>query len=91
MEGWGKLGSKAHPCYIRIRVITNRVISRFKCIYPTSASTLIKVSSYIGTMRGHSCRMDTFLVVCSFGAFRIKKSWSDELLNCTVILYFYLY
>ena len=27
-----KLGSKAHPCYIRIRVITNRVISRFKCI-----------------------------------------------------------
>ena len=25
------LGSKAHPCYIRIRVITNRVISRFKC------------------------------------------------------------
>ena len=26
-----KLGSKAHPCYIRIRVITNRVISRFKC------------------------------------------------------------
>ena len=27
-----KLGSKAHPCYIGIRVITNRVISRFKCI-----------------------------------------------------------
>ena len=27
-----KLGSNAHPCYIRIRVITNRVISRFKCI-----------------------------------------------------------
>ena len=26
-----KLGSNAHPCYIRIRVITNRVISRFKC------------------------------------------------------------
>ena len=26
------LGSNAHPCYIRIRVITNRVISRFKCI-----------------------------------------------------------
>ena len=26
-----KLGSKAHLCYIRIRVITNRVISRFKC------------------------------------------------------------
>ena len=26
-----KLGSKAHPRYIRIRVITNRVISRFKC------------------------------------------------------------
>ena len=27
-----KLGSKAHPCSIRICVITNRVISRFKCI-----------------------------------------------------------
>ena len=26
-----KLGSKTQPCYIRIRVITNRVISRFKC------------------------------------------------------------
>ena len=30
-----KLGSNAHPCYIRIRVITNRVISRFKCIWYT--------------------------------------------------------
>ena len=30
-----KLGSNAHPCYIRIRVITNRVISKFKCINQT--------------------------------------------------------
>ena len=27
-----KLESNVHPCFIRIRVITNRVISRFKCI-----------------------------------------------------------
>ena len=27
-----KLGSNDSPCYIRIGVITNRVISRFKCI-----------------------------------------------------------
>ena len=26
-----KLGSNGHPCYIRIPVITNRVILRFKC------------------------------------------------------------
>ena len=37
-----KLGSNADQCYIRIRVITNRVILRFKCICFLTLIELVK-------------------------------------------------
>ena len=39
-----KLGSNAHLCYIQIRVITNRVILRFKCTLNVKSTLIIHLA-----------------------------------------------